>query len=225
MGKFKLYNVDLKNLSPGVHELEYLLENKFFVDIDGTEVQKGKVKVHLTVKRSSMMFEMNFQIEGVVVVPCDRCLDDMEIPIDTHNRLVVKFGKEYAEESDEVVVIPEEEGAINLAWFLYEFIALAVPMKHVHAPGKCNKAMSSKLKKHTARSSDETEDDFEDDMGGDDLALEGKTRTAKRRTHDKAVAPTMAICPNCGAWHIYHTVCGECGYYRGKLAIEKEAAV
>ena len=38
--------------------------------------------------------------------------------------------------------------------------------------GKCNKAMSSKLKKHTARSSDETEDDFEDDMGGDDLALE-----------------------------------------------------
>ena len=103
MGKFKLYNVDLKNLSPGVHEFEYLLENKFFVDIDGTEVQKGKVKVHLTVKRSSMMFEMNFQIEGVVVVPCDRCLDDMEIPIDTHNRLVVKFGKEYAEESDEVV--------------------------------------------------------------------------------------------------------------------------
>ena len=47
---------------------------------------------------------------------------------------------------------------------------------------------------------------------------QGKTRTAKRRTHDKAVAPTMAICPNCGAWHIYHTVCGECGYYRGKLA-------
>ncbi len=31
---------------------------------------------------------------------------------------------------------------------------------------------------------------------------QGKTRTAKRRTHDKAVAPTMAICPNCGAWHI-----------------------
>ena len=52
-----------------------------------------------------------------------------------------------------------------------------------------------------------------------------KTRTAKRRTHDKAVAPTLAVCPNCGAWHIYHTVCGECGYYRGKLAIEKEAAV
>ena len=55
---------------------------------------------------------------------------------------------------------------------------------------------------------------------------QGKTRTAKRRTHDKAVAPTnWQFARNCGAWHIYHTVCGECGYYRGKLAIEKEAAV
>ena len=33
------------------------------------------------------------------------------------------------------------------------------------------------------------------------------------------------ICPNCGAWHVSHTVCPECGYYRGQIAIEKEAAV
>ncbi len=50
---------------------------------------------------------------------------------------------------------------------------------------------------------------------------QSKTRTAKRRSHDKAALPTLAKCANCGAWHIYHTVCGECGYYRGKLAIEQ----
>lgn len=172
MGKFKLYQIDLKNLSPGVHHFEYLLENKFFVDIDGTEVQKGKVKVDLTIKRTSMAFEMNFQIEGVVMVPCDRCLDDVEVPISTQNKLVVKFGKEYAEESDEVVVIPEDEGEINLAWFIYEFVALAVPMKHVHMPGKCNKAMSSKLKKHTAKSADD-DDDFIDDMEDDVIVDDG----------------------------------------------------
>lgn len=171
MGKFKLYSVDLKNLSPGVHEFEYLLENKFFVDIDGDQVQKGKVKVNLTVKRSLVAFDMSFQLEGVVMVPCDRCLDEMELPIDTHNRLVVKFGKDYAEESDEVVVIPEDEGAINLAWFLYEFIALAIPMKHIHAPGKCNKTMSSKLKKHTTRSADD-EDEFDDDMADDSITMD-----------------------------------------------------
>lgn len=54
---------------------------------------------------------------------------------------------------------------------------------------------------------------------------QSSSRQGKRRAHDHAKMPTMAVCPNCGAWHIYHTVCGECGYYRGKLAIEKEAAV
>ena len=165
-----LYKVELKNLSPGVHEYEYFLENKFFVDIDGDEVQKGKVKVNLTVKRTSMVFDMNFQLEGIVYVPCDRCLDDMELPVSTQNKLVVKFGKEYAEESEEIVIIPEEEGEINLAWFIYEFIALAIPMKHIHAPGKCNKTMSSKLKKHTARRADD-EDEF-DEEAADDIVVD-----------------------------------------------------
>ncbi|OFX85888.1 MAG: 50S ribosomal protein L32 [Bacteroidetes bacterium GWF2_33_16] len=50
-----------------------------------------------------------------------------------------------------------------------------------------------------------------------------KTRRDKRRTHIKAVAPTVAACSNCGATHLYHRVCPECGYYKGQLAVEKEA--
>ena len=155
MGKFELYTIDLKNLTPGTHDFEYLLENKFFVDIDGNEVQKGHVHVQLAVKKSSMAFELNFQIVGTVIIPCDRCLDDMELPIETQDKLIVKFGKEYAEESDEIVIVPEEEGTINVAWFMYEFIALAIPIKHVHAAGKCNKAMAAKLRQHTAISRDD----------------------------------------------------------------------
>ncbi len=47
------------------------------------------------------------------------------------------------------------------------------------------------------------------------------TRRDKRRTHDKAVAPQLSTCSNCGTAVMYHTVCSECGYYRGKLAIDK----
>lgn len=163
MGKFDTYKIDLKNLEIGTHEFEYQLGNKYFTDIDGTEVQKGKVKVLLTLKRTPLMFDLSFKLDGVAYVPCDRCLDDVEIPIDTTAKLIIKFGHEYSEESDEVIVIPEEEGEINLAWFIYEFVALAIPMKHVHAPGKCNKSMSSKLKKHSARQADDEELDGDDD--------------------------------------------------------------
>jgi large subunit ribosomal protein L32 len=51
-----------------------------------------------------------------------------------------------------------------------------------------------------------------------------KTRTDKRRTHYKASAPTLSNCSNCGAPVLYHRVCGECGYYKGKQAIEKATA-
>jgi large subunit ribosomal protein L32 len=49
-----------------------------------------------------------------------------------------------------------------------------------------------------------------------------KTRRDKRRTHDKAIAPTLMKCSNCGSTVLLHRVCPDCGHYRGKLAIEKK---
>ncbi|MCK4676708.1 MAG: 50S ribosomal protein L32 [Bacteroidales bacterium] len=52
-----------------------------------------------------------------------------------------------------------------------------------------------------------------------------KTRRDKRRTHYKATPVTTTICSNCGASVVYHRVCPECGYYKGKQVVEKETAV
>ena len=43
-----------------------------------------------------------------------------------------------------------------------------------------------------------------------------KSRRNKRRSHHKVTEPTLAECSNCGAYHRYHHVCPECGYYRGR---------
>ena len=156
-------------------QYEFVLDNLFFANIDGPEVQKGKVNVILVVKKTSRAFELDFQTDGMVWVPCDRCLDDMEQPVSSTDKLFVKFGKEYTEEGDNLIVIPEEEGEINVAWFMYEFVALAIPMKHIHAPGKCNKAMTSKLSKHIRTTPDDEEGaedaflpDDEPELGNDE---------------------------------------------------------
>jgi uncharacterized metal-binding protein YceD (DUF177 family) len=128
----------------------------------------------LTVTKRADAFDFAFRLQGTAVVPCDRCLDDMNYPLDTTTRLIVKFGKDYAEESDEIVTIPETEGSINLAWFLYEFVALAIPVKHIHMPGKCNKQMSAKLKKYTAKTADDDQP-FEMDDEGDILIPDDAT--------------------------------------------------
>lgn len=167
MGRFDLYKIDLKNMQQDVQVYEYLLNSLFFTNIGSEDIQKGKVNVQITISKKAGVFDFSFIFSGVIVIPCDRCLDDMDLPIDTTAHLIVKLGKDYSEESDEIVVIPEMEGKINLAWFLYEFIALAIPIKHVHAPGKCNKQMTSKLKKHTAKSDDGDDQSFGSDDADD----------------------------------------------------------
>ena len=175
MAKFSLYNIPLKNISPGVHTYEYELDRKFFEAIDGDEVRKGDVSVILNVRKTSSTFEFNFEIEGVIKVPCTRCLDDMDLGVDTKSRLIVKFGSEYSEESDEIVIIPEDEGEINIAWFLYEFIALTIPIKHTHPPGECNRVVSSKYNKHRAVSADDDEDDSDEFISEDSETQEEDT--------------------------------------------------
>ena len=142
-------------------EYEYQLDNQFFADLDAPEVQKGLVNVSLKVRKTSGIYELCFHSEGKVIVTCDRCLDEMEQLIETDDKLKVKLGADFSE-IDDIVIVPEEDGYINVAWFIYEFIALSIPMKHVHAPGKCNKEMVDKLSKHLRTVNDEEDDDFED---------------------------------------------------------------
>ncbi len=164
MGKFTQYKLTLKSIPVGeTREYEYKLDNEFFANIDGPEVQRGKVDVKLTVKRSAANFQMDFHLTGMIYIPCDRCLDDMELEVNVDEQLFVKFGEEYSEESDTLLVIPEAEGELNIAWFLYEFIALSIPLKHVHPYGKCNKEMNSRLRKISARPAGE-EEEYEEDI-------------------------------------------------------------
>ncbi|MBN2765469.1 MAG: DUF177 domain-containing protein [Paludibacteraceae bacterium] len=169
MSKFGLYNVVLKDLNDEPRITEFILDNDYFKKIDSPEVQKGNVKAKVTARKKNQAFEIDFLIEGTVLIPCDRCLDDMEQPISYKEKLQVKFGDKFSEE-DEIVIVPESEGAINIAWFLYEFILLNIPLKHVHAPGECNKTMVTKLKRHITRSKDDVDTDIEDD--DDDLEID-----------------------------------------------------
>ncbi len=147
--------IDLRNLKDSMTTVEYDLKDSYFEYIDAPEVRSGKVRVSLTINKLTDFFELNFHTEGVVMIPCDLCLDDMEQAISCDNRLVARFGTENSED-DEVVTVAEDEGILDVSWLIYEFIALAIPIKHVHAPGKCNPAMIQALEEHSAdRSSDE----------------------------------------------------------------------
>ncbi|MDO9633499.1 MAG: DUF177 domain-containing protein [Paludibacter sp.] len=167
MSKFGQYNIVLKDIAEEVRVCEFDLDDVYFKKIDSPEVQKGLVKARVSVQKKTAVFELSFKLEGTVLIPCNRCLDDMEQYIKHDEKIQVKFGSSFSEEN-EIVVVPESEGSINVAWFLYEFIVLNIPIKHVHAPGECNKNMVDKLKRHITRQKDDTEDNTLFEVDDDD---------------------------------------------------------
>ena len=156
------FDIDLKALSEGETPLQWELDDQYFGALDGAEVQSGALHVSGSIRKATGFYELRLGISGTVRIPCDRCLDPMEQPIDTSLRLVVKLGSEY-QEQDDIIVVDENEGILHTAWFIYESVALAIPIQHVHQPGDCNAAMSEKLAElSAARSSDEEAKDTTD---------------------------------------------------------------
>ena len=153
------YKIDLKGVKDETTRLDFDLNDVFFGALDGSQLEHGALHVSVSIRKMAGFFELLFHTEGSVVVTCDRCLDDMDQPIETDNKLMVKLGDTYSED-DDTVTIDENEGMLDLSWFIYEFIMLTIPIKHVHAPGKCNSAMTQKLEELSGavRSSEEEEE-------------------------------------------------------------------
>jgi len=43
-----------------------------------------------------------------------------------------------------------------------------------------------------------------------------KSRRDKRRTHYKAIVPSLGACSNCGELKLNHRACPSCGYYNDR---------
>ncbi len=155
MGKFSAYKLPLKSLGTGTHEFEYHLDKQFFANMESSDVHDADLAVHLTVKYNGDFYDLDFHVSGEVVLICDRCLDDLHSPIDTTYHIIVKYGEDYNDDSDEILEIPESDNTLNVAYMLYDTVELAIPIKHVHPLGKCNRQMSALLKKHRATAGDE----------------------------------------------------------------------
>lgn len=47
-----------------------------------------------------------------------------------------------------------------------------------------------------------------------------KSKRNRRRAHIFLKSPTLVVCPKCGKATLPHTICLNCGYYRGREVID-----
>jgi len=128
------FDVSFFGLKEGIHHFEYKIENQFFEAFEYDDYLNSKVFVNLELIKKTTLLEFNFSVKGSLEIACDVSNEPFDQPIKGMLNIVVKFGEEYNDDNEEILIIPHGEYQINVAQFIYEMIVLAVPSKRIH-PG------------------------------------------------------------------------------------------
>ena len=146
--------VQFSGLKPGKYEYDYTLDNTFFEEFDNDELREGSVDFRVVLDKKERMLMFTFSFSGIVKSICDRCLGELDVPVEGENTLCVKFSDTETSDNEDVVILPETAYKIDLAQWMYEYVVVSLPMHRVHPEGECDAEM---LKYITEESDEEPE--------------------------------------------------------------------
>ena len=114
--------VKLHGLGASATEFDHKIGKEFFDSFGNPDILDADLDVSCDIVRHGVTVDVECGIEGTVTVPCDRCLEALEITIETG------FSETYAPESDE----------LDFNQDVYDYVCTALPLQRVHEEGECN---------------------------------------------------------------------------------------
>ena len=158
MKALKAYTIPFVGLKLGTHQFEYEIDNTFFEHFEYDEFHKTDVKVSLEFEKKSTLLELRFKFDGTVNVNCDLTNEPYDQPLDGAFDLVVKFGQEFNNEEEDLLILPHGSYEVEIEQYIYESVVLAVPAKRIH-PGVADGSLESEVLKKLEELSLDTEAD------------------------------------------------------------------
>ena len=138
---------DLRELAKRGETQTISLTDSFFQELDQDEITGGDLQVKLNVRETAGdIFEVSIVIDGQVVVLCDRCLDELTLPVGVEDKLKIYAGNEDLIPDDDDIRVLEGSGYVyDFSWDIYELAELSLPLQRVHKEGECNPEMMERL--------------------------------------------------------------------------------
>lgn len=133
--------VQFSGLKLGRYDYEYTLDGTFFEAFENEELRDGKVDFAVVLEKRERMLLFDFVFQGKVYTACDRCLGELEVPVAGEQALCVKFSDTDTSDDEDVVILPEGAYQIDLAQWMYEYVAVSLPIQKVHPEGGCDPEM------------------------------------------------------------------------------------
>ena len=155
--------IPLNGLTVGENVFSWQAGKEFFDSFENSEILDAHLDADVRVEKSGRYIGVDCDVRGEVVVECDRCLDELDMPVDVEIRLSVKYGSEESSEDPqagerEVVFVPETDAELDLGQIIYDYVCLSLPMQRMHDEGECNPDV---MKHYGAPEGDEVSDDEE----------------------------------------------------------------
>ena len=161
----------IKTLPFGTHAVECHLDESFFNTDEQTEVRRADVDVTLEVTRKSeTTFHLEIDCSGTLTTACDRCLDDLDLPVDVNYSLnVEQLGTELDDSNDELLIVPADWRELDAAPLVRDTVLLALPMTHCHEnEDDCNADMLNVLDSHRVEAVPDNDDQPQSETTGTD---------------------------------------------------------
>ncbi|WP_299678445.1 DUF177 domain-containing protein [uncultured Dokdonia sp.] len=144
MKDLKLFTIQYVGLKEGEHNFEYQIDKSFFDYFEFDDFNGAAIKASLSFVKKTTLMQLHFKVDGSVNVNCDLTNEPYDEPIEGDFELVVKFGHEYNDENEEILILPYGEYELNVAHYIYELVILSVPNKRVH-PGVKDGTLKSEI--------------------------------------------------------------------------------
>jgi uncharacterized metal-binding protein YceD (DUF177 family) len=161
MANRRAFEIAFVGLKPGIHQFEYNLDDKFFIEKGAADFTKANAIVKLSLEKNTGFMLLKFEVGGNAQVTCDRCGNPLKMDLWDEFKVLVKLvdnpdEMNEQEEDPDVFYISRTESHLSISDWVYEFVMLSVPMQRMCSKEEvggpqCNKEVLNKLKEMEAK--------------------------------------------------------------------------
>ncbi|MCH2489854.1 MAG: DUF177 domain-containing protein [Flavobacteriales bacterium] len=144
MKELKEFTIPFVGLKLGEHRFDFTIEKPFFEHFEYDEFNDVNIKLDVLLEKKTTLLEFTLSFKGTVNVACDITNEPFDQEISGEYHFVVKFGEEFNDENEDLLILPHGSFEVNIQQYIYESIVLARPTRNIH-PGVEDGTLQSEI--------------------------------------------------------------------------------